>query len=65
MVLSDRFRLLSHFQGLGLTVNMQEHAGTEPEHLLFRTGAEFNYYVSAFLEGALTKTDQLSLQSSS
>ncbi len=38
----------------------KEHAGTEPEHLLFRSGAELNQYARASVGGALTKTDQLS-----
>ncbi len=38
----------------------KEHAGTDSEHLLFRSGAEFNRYASASVWGALKKTDQLS-----
>ncbi len=38
----------------------KEHAGTEPEHILFRSGAELNQNTTASVGGEITKTDQFS-----
>ncbi len=60
-LLSDKFRLLAHFQVQTprsyseLRADCKyakEHAGTEPEHLLFRSGAELNQNASASVGGA-------------
>ncbi len=68
-LLSDKFRLLAHIQVQTpcsyseLRADCKyakEHAGTEPEHLLFRSGAELNQNASASVGGALTKIDQFS-----
>ncbi len=69
-LLSDKFRLLAHFQVQTprsyseLRADCKyakEHAGTEPEHLLFRSGAELNQNASASCRrSTLTKIDQFS-----
>ncbi len=68
-LLSDKFRLLAHIQVQTpcsyseLRADCKyakEHAGTELEHLLFRSGAELNQNASASVGGALTKIDQFS-----
>ncbi len=68
-LLSDKFRLLAHIQVQTSCSYSElradckyakEHAGTEPEHLLFRSGAELNQNASASVGGALTKIDQFS-----